>query len=63
MHYYLAPLPVTKLTKKPRKVLFETRHQIISPVYAQSVINGIELSTPALINIGNNRDMAQFGKG
>jgi hypothetical protein len=63
MHYYLAPLPVTKLTKKLRKVLFETRHQIIYSVYAQSVINGIELSTPALINIGNNRDMAQFGKG
>ena len=58
MHYYLAPLPVTKLTKKLRKILFETRHQIVSSVYTHSVINGIELSTPTLINIGETRDVA-----
>ena len=62
MHYYLAPLPSTKLTKKLRKILYETRQQIVSSVYTQSIINGIELSTPTLINIGNNRNMAQFRK-
>lgn len=62
MHYYLAPLPSTKLTKKLRKILFETRQQLVSAVYTQSILTGIELSTPTLINIGNNRNTAQFRK-
>lgn len=51
LHYYLAPLPSTKLTKNLRKIIFATRQKILYAVYKQSIIYGVELSTPTLINI------------
>ncbi len=62
MHYYLAPLPATKLTKKLRKIIYESRKKVVHAVYMQSIIHGIELSTPTLVNIDSPRALAQARK-
>lgn len=47
---FLARIPNTKVTSTVRKHLMGSVHRINEEVYISSVIEGIDLSTPALIN-------------
>ncbi len=52
---YLERIPNTKVTKTIRKYLMGTLYKINEAVYAASVVEGVDLSTPDLVNVGVNQ--------
>lgn len=53
---YLEKIPNTKITGKIRKHLMGSVYKINEAVYTASIIEGIDLSTPALANISISKD-------